>query len=94
MAVMDSKDGRIVSTYPIGDHVDATAYDSNTGFVIDSTGEGNMVIFHQDSPDRYSVVETITTSPGAKTFGFDQKTHRIFLPEQLPEGFNVVVYGR
>jgi YVTN family beta-propeller protein len=94
MAVMDSTNGRIVATYPIGDHVDATAYDASSKFVIDSTGEGGIAIFHQDSSDKYSVVETITTSPGAKTFGLDHQTHRIYLPEKLADGLSVVVYGR
>jgi YVTN family beta-propeller protein len=94
MAVMDSSNGRVVASYPIGDHVDATAYDPGSKFVINSTGEGNIAIFHQDSPDEYSIVETIATSPGAKTFGLDHHTHRIFLPEKLEDRFNVVVYGR
>ena len=36
-------------------------------------------IFHQDSPDKYSEVETVKTEYGAKTMGLDTKTHNIFV---------------
>jgi len=36
-------------------------------------------IFHEDSPDKFSVVETVKTEFGAKTMGLDIKTHNLFL---------------
>ena len=32
-------------------------------------------IFHEDSPDKFSEVETVKTEFGAKTLGLDSKTH-------------------
>ena len=37
------------------------------------------MFYHEDSPDKFSVVETIKTEFGAKTMGPDTKTHRLFL---------------
>jgi hypothetical protein len=34
-----------------------------------STGDGKVFAFRQDSPDKYSVAQEITTKPGAKTMG-------------------------
>jgi hypothetical protein len=36
-------------------------------------------VFHEDSPDKLSEVETIKTEFGAKTMGLDTKTHNLFL---------------
>jgi hypothetical protein len=36
-------------------------------------------IFHEDSPDKFSEVETVKTEFGAKTMGLDTKTHNLFL---------------
>jgi hypothetical protein len=36
-------------------------------------------IFHEDTPDKFSVVETVKTEYGAKTMGLDTKTHNLFV---------------
>jgi hypothetical protein len=36
-------------------------------------------IFHEDSPDKLSEVETVKTEYGAKTMQIDPKTHNLFL---------------
>ena len=38
-----------------------------------------MNVFHQDSADRYSAVETIPTRFGAKTMALDTKDRTIYL---------------
>jgi len=41
---------------------------------------------HQDSPDKYTVVATVTTMPGAKTIAVDPVKHMAYLfqPEYGP----------
>ena len=43
-------------------------------------------VVHQDSPDKYSVVATVATVPGAKTIAVDPQTHNVYLfqPERGP----------
>jgi hypothetical protein len=38
-----------------------------------------MHIFHEDTPDQYSVVDTVKTQLGAKTMGLGTKTHNLYL---------------
>jgi hypothetical protein len=59
--------------------VDAAAYEPETGLIFASTREGKVHVFHEDSPDKFSEVETIKTELGAKTMGLDTKTHKLFL---------------
>jgi len=91
MAVVDSESGKIVATLPIGDHVDAAAFDEDSKLVFFSNGEGTISVFHQDSPDKYSAVETVKTLPRAKTMALDPKTHDLFLSTAEAGNFVVLV---
>jgi len=94
MAVVDADSGKVITTLPIGDHVDASAFDTETKLIFNSNGEGTITVIHQDSPDKYSVVETVKTLPRAKTMALDPKTHRLFLSTAENGQFEVLVVGK
>ena len=81
MAVVDITTGKVVTTQPIGRGVDATEFDPATGLIYFSTGggDGALSVFHEDSPDKYSLVENVKTQAGARTMAVDRKTGRIYL---------------
>jgi len=79
LAILDADSGKVIQTFPISAGTDADAYDPETGMIFVSTIEGNIHVFHEDSPDKYSVVDTVKTEYGAKTMGLDTKTHELFL---------------
>jgi len=79
LVVLDSGTGRVLQSFPISAGVDAAAYEPETGLLFVSTREGMVHVFHEDSPDKLSEVETIKTEFGAKTMGLDTKTHNLFL---------------
>jgi DNA-binding beta-propeller fold protein YncE len=80
MAVISADDGKVVATVPIGDGVDANAFDPELNLAFASTGDGNLTIAHEDGPDKYSTVATVPTKKSARTMGLDSKAHQIFLP--------------
>jgi DNA-binding beta-propeller fold protein YncE len=82
LAVVDAAAGKVVTTQPIGPGVDALEFDAAKGLIYVSTGggEGALSIFHEDSPDKYSLVENVKTLPGARTMALDHKTGRVYLP--------------
>ena len=101
MAMMDADTGKVIVTLPIGAGVDAAAFDPATKLVYFSNGDGSVDIFHEDSPDKLSVVGKLQTEPGAKTMALDPKTHNIFLSvsereekKVKPDTFHVLIYGR
>jgi DNA-binding beta-propeller fold protein YncE len=94
MAVVDADSGKVITTLPIGDHVDATAFDPETKLIFNSNGEGTISVIHQDSADAYSAVETVKTLPRAKTMALDPKTHRLFLSTAENGQFEVLVVGK
>jgi YVTN family beta-propeller protein len=80
MAVISADDGKVVATVPIGDGVDANAFDPELNLAFASTGDGNLTIAHEDGPDKYTTVATVPTKKSARTMGLDIKAHQIFLP--------------
>jgi YVTN family beta-propeller protein len=91
MAVMNADTGQVITTVPIGDHVDATVFDPATKLIFNSNGEGTITVVHEDSPEKYSVVQTVKTVPKAKTMALDSKTHRLFLSTAESGQFEVLV---
>jgi YVTN family beta-propeller protein len=79
LVVMDADTGHVTQSFPISAGVDVATYEPETGLVFASTREGMIHIFHEDSPDKFSEVETVKTEFGAKTMGLDTKTHHLFV---------------
>ena len=79
LVAMDADSGKVIQSFPISGGVDAAAYDPDTSMIFASTRDGMVHVFHEDSPDKFSEVETVKTEFGAKTMGLDAKTHNLFL---------------
>ena len=80
MTVVDAGSGRIVTMQPIGKGVDATEYDPGTGLIyFSSGGDGTMSVFRQDTPEKYSLIQTAKTQLGARTMALDRKTGNAYL---------------
>jgi len=79
MIVMNADNGHVVADLPTGDGTDAAAFDPETNLAFSSNGEGTLTVIHQDSADKYRVVESVTTQRGARTMTLDPKTHTVYL---------------
>jgi hypothetical protein len=79
MAVVDADSGKVLATPAIGDGVDATTFDDETGLAFASCGEGVLTVVKEESPDKFSVAENVPTQAGARTLALDAKTHNIFV---------------
>jgi DNA-binding beta-propeller fold protein YncE len=107
MVMMDSASGKVVATVPIGEGVDAAAFDPGTRLAFASCGDGTVTIAREDSPDKLVVVQTLKTERGARTMTLDPATHRIYLAsaqfdapdpgsrrgKMVPGSFKVLVFG-
>ena len=85
--VVDPNTGKVVATIKNGTRVDALGWDPSKKLIyIPNGGEGNVTVVHQDSADKYTVVNTVATFAGAKTICVDPKTHNVYLfqPERGP----------
>lgn len=80
LVVMDATNGKTITTVPIGKGPDAAGFDAKAGLIFVSNGDGTLNVIHENTPDQYEAVQTVTTQASAKTMAFDNKTKKIFLP--------------
>jgi YVTN family beta-propeller protein len=80
MTMLDSESGKIVGTVPIGAGVDGCVFDDATQLVFASCGEGVTTIAKEETSEKLTVIQTLSTKRGARTIALDAKTHRIYLP--------------
>ena len=78
LVVMNTLDGKVISSMPIGTRVDATKVDGGELFA--SCGDGTLTIVRETAPGSFKLVQTVQTLPGARTMGIDPTTHTIYLP--------------
>lgn len=107
MVMMDSTDGKVLTSVPIGGGVDANAFDPGTGLAFASCGDGTTTIAREEAPDKLTVVQTLQTQRGSRTMTIDPATHKIYLaaarfeppaegqrrPRMVPGTFKILVYG-
>ena len=108
LIMMDADSGKILQSLPISDGADTNVFDPDSGTLFTSTRAGKIHVFHEDSADKLSQVETIDTEYGAKTMAMDPKTRNLFLstsdfgPAAGPKGrrpaisgtAHLLIYGR
>jgi hypothetical protein len=79
LVMMDATNGKVIQSFPISAGVDAAVFEPETALLFVSTREGMVHIYHEDSPDKLTEVQTLKTEYGAKTMALDPKTHKIFV---------------
>ena len=79
MAVSDYQAGKVVATAVIGAGNDGTVFDAASGDVFAANADGTLTVIHQDSPDKYHVVQTLQTAQASRNVGLDPTTHRVFV---------------
>lgn len=106
MVVMNADSGKVLASLPTGAGTDCSVFDPSTGNAFASAGgSGTLTVIHEDSPDKFGVVEDVRTQSGARTMALDTKTHNILLVtarhghgsthlDVLPNTFVVLVVGK
>jgi hypothetical protein len=77
LVVMSADDGKVLADLPIGAGVDATQFD---GDIFANCRDGTLAVASETSPGKFAIVQTVATTPGAKTMGLDPTTHTLYLP--------------
>jgi YVTN family beta-propeller protein len=80
LVVLDAKNGKLITTLPIGEKVDGVAFDPELKLIFTSNGEGTVTVIQQETMNTYKVLENVPTKKGAKTLAYDQDKHRLYLP--------------
>jgi DNA-binding beta-propeller fold protein YncE len=78
MVISDPDTRRVVTTVAIGKGTDGCMFDPEAHLAFSSNGEGTISVVQEDSPEKFSLVETVKTLPRARTMVIDPKTHALF----------------
>lgn len=78
MVVINSTTGAPVATVPIGEGSDGVMFDEVRQLAFSANGDGSMTVVHEDSPDSYSVLQTLPTMSRARTLTIDPRTHLLY----------------
>jgi YVTN family beta-propeller protein len=80
MAVSDAEAGKVITTVPIGEGVDANAFDPGTQLAFSSNGrDGTLTVVHEESPDKFAVLENAPTEKFARTMALNTTNHDVYL---------------
>jgi len=79
LVVMNSDDGAVVATLPIGEGTDAAAFDPNRHLIFSSNREGTLSVIAEQSPTHYVPLAPVPTEFGARTMALDPQSGRIYL---------------
>ncbi len=80
LIVMNCENGKIISSLPIGKGSDGVVFDEKKGLIYSSNGEGTVTVIKEMPGDNYKVLQSIKTTPSARTIAVNQNTHELFLP--------------
>jgi hypothetical protein len=90
----------------IGGGVDAGAFNPKTQQIFMSCGEGVLTVIHEDSPNKYSVVQTVPTAKRARTMTLNAASNTVYTvtaqfdptpppagqrPKMIPDTFELLV---
>ena len=78
MAIVNADNGKVLAMPDIGEGCDATAFDADLGLAFASAGDGTITVVREESPEKFTVVETAKTQDHARTMSLDPKTHELF----------------
>jgi DNA-binding beta-propeller fold protein YncE len=79
MVMMDSMNGKVLSTLPIGAGVDANAFDPGTGLAFASSSDGTLTVAKVDAAGKLALVQKLETPPRSRTMTLDPKTHKLYV---------------
>jgi DNA-binding beta-propeller fold protein YncE len=87
MVVLNSGNGQMIATLPIGPGADAIGYDPDRGLIFTANGgsDGSLTIIRQDVTDTYSVIQILPTRQNARTLAIDPSNGEVYLA--------AVIYG-
>lgn len=85
LLVMDSVQGRVLSTLTVGPGTDAVAYDENRGliFAANGGGYGSLTVVRQHQTDSYAVIQNLPTMERARTLALDPSTGQVYVVTDL-----------
>lgn len=94
LVVLDTNDGKVVSSLDCAGDVDDTWYDASRRRIYMSGGEGAVSIFQQQDGDHYASLGRVETAGGARTSFFVPETDALYVaaPRRASEAAKIFIF--
>ncbi len=94
MQVLNSANGQVVASLPIGAGTDAIGYDPSRGLIYASNGGGvgSLTVIRQHLTDSYAVIQELPTQARARTLAVNPVSGEVYLVTYIP-GFDLTHNG-
>jgi DNA-binding beta-propeller fold protein YncE len=79
LVIFDIDKQREIQTFPIGGGPDSVVFDAGLRRIYTTGKSGVLVIFQQDSPDGYHLIDSVNVHYGAHTLAVDSTTHFVYV---------------
>jgi DNA-binding beta-propeller fold protein YncE len=80
VVVVNADNFNVVSRIRVPSRADMNCFDPTTKLVYNpNQKDSTLTVIHEDSPDKYTVVEKVPTGGGARTCAVDEKTHKVYV---------------
>ena len=79
MVVVNADNGAVVARIRVPSRADQNAFDPGAKLAFNANrADSTLTVVHEDSPDKFSVVEKVPTGGAARTCAVDEKTHKVY----------------
>jgi hypothetical protein len=72
----------VIATLPLAGGPDVIKFDPGLNRIYDACYSGAISVFQEDVPDHYHKIEDFPTQPKVHSLAVDERTHRVYAPEQ------------
>lgn len=80
MVVVNADNGRTVTTIKTSGRADQNCFDASAKAAFNpNRTDSTLTVVHEDSPEKFSVAETVRTGGASRTCAVDEKTHKVYL---------------
>jgi len=80
VVVVNADNGDVVSRIRVPSRADMNCFDPTTRLVFNpNRADSTLTVIHEDSPDKFTVVEKVPEGGAARTCAVDEKTHKVYV---------------
>ena len=80
MVIVNADNGHTLTAIKTSGRADQNCFDAGAKMAFNpNRTDSTMTVVHEDSPDKFSVAQTVKTGGGARTCAVDEKTHKVYV---------------
>ncbi|HVX41476.1 MAG TPA: hypothetical protein VHB25_18060 [Gemmatimonadaceae bacterium] len=80
MVVLNADNGNIVSRIKVPSRADENCFDPQLKLAFNpNRADSTLTVVHEDTPNKFTVVEKVPTGGAARTCAEDEKTHKVYV---------------